>query len=425
MEEHEPMEEATRRGHKRQAIGSESEHKPAKRPKDIIIVSPNGEPGKLDPNYFFKLPFLAQQKILVEYGINIQNIGALCQIAKIYATGEALAFYETFCNNEDFWRRKIRFHFPLKYKEFNEIRTKTLEKWSSLFRRVFFTAQKTLARRISTKDDTKILPILDLGVNVNTVGYVDTTMDTKRTPLAEAAALGNAPIVDRLLALGADPNIAIQNDEHALALAIKNDHPVIALKLIEHGANVHHKLHNEATMLMLACAASSKKLVDKLLEKGVNPNLANRGKTTPLHVCATNRKEKYVFALLYQGANPDLKDTNGSTPLGYAAKLGNTKVVKKLLEGGAHPGMPDGYYKTPLEYAILRGHIETVKALLPYYKEDSIEELMSRARSVGRAEIARIMQEYLSKSGRKEETSFITSEASMPSSSFISVQRWL
>src|SRR5262249_54542104 len=90
-------------------------------------------------------------------------------------------------------------------------------------------------------------------------------------------------------------------------------------RLLAEGAQVNARDQNGATALMYACAAYSKastNVLEALFSAGADASLANRSGATALHV-ATGDGVRVICVkeLLLHGANPNAKDGHGDTPL--------------------------------------------------------------------------------------------------------------
>jgi len=126
------------------------------------------------------------------------------------------------------------------------------------------------------------------------------------TPLAQAAAKGDAEQVRALLAQGADPN---ESGKRGI------------------------------TPLMWAGRAGHVAVVEALLGAGALPDVRDRhvnGWTALVHAIHKNQNG-VARVLLAAGADPNLRLDGGTTALMFAAAYGNTEIVRALLEKGADP----------------------------------------------------------------------------------------
>ncbi len=144
------------------------------------------------------------------------------------------------------------------------------------------------------------------------------------TPLAQAAARGDATAVRRLLASGADPN----------------------------GFDGHG-----ATALIMAARAGQVAALEELIAAGADPNLRDRRSTgwTPLMHAVHKRRTAAARALLDHGAEPNAGTPGGVTALMMAAAYGDTPTVRLLLDRGADPRLRAKQGVTALANAAGRG----------------------------------------------------------------------
>ncbi|MCY4588747.1 MAG: ankyrin repeat domain-containing protein [Bryobacterales bacterium] len=212
-----------------------------------------------------------------------------------------------------------------------------------------------------------------------------------QTPLHRAAERLETEIMDRLLQSGANPNLrdamgdtplhavlrtdvreedqltAVnsliahgarldlpdrQTEATPLHLAVTNDKPDIASRLLDVTATPDTRDVNGATPLHLAASFQSPKATDRLLNAGANPNCISKDGMTPLHISTFCGAHENTERLIQGGANVHTQDQHGSTPLHNAATANCTKSIDHLLQAGADPRahVPDKL-GTPLETA--------------------------------------------------------------------------
>ncbi len=119
------------------------------------------------------------------------------------------------------------------------------------------------------------------------------------TPLHVAAHAGQGPVVEFLLAHGADVNTPAKND-----------------------------LHN--TPILWAVMAGQTEMVVLLLAHGANVNTPNSAGATPLHKAAIHGDSQLVRLLLDHGARTDARNSGGQTPLIHAQYHGHTEIIAML-----------------------------------------------------------------------------------------------
>src|SRR4029450_1768600 len=123
------------------------------------------------------------------------------------------------------------------------------------------------------------------------------TTVARRSPgevgLLDAAESGSRATALRLLAKGANPNVAGPDGTTAVMYAANNDLELVRA-LIKAGANV--KLKNElgTSALTEAAIIGSTPIIEALLKAGADPNTRNPEGETPWVVCARTAKVEAV-----------------------------------------------------------------------------------------------------------------------------------
>src|SRR5579871_4016601 len=155
--------------------------------------------------------------------------------------------------------------------------------------------------------------------------------DTGKTPLMNAAEMGNRRSIELLLEHGANMEaLDTRLGLTVLMYAVCNDHDdANALALLQRGAKVNAKNQEGTTALMMA-AANLKANVALLLWYGADVN-AHQSKTgrTALTNAARFGCIDNVRLLLEHGADVNARETDGTTALMYAAKIGDPYLVPR------------------------------------------------------------------------------------------------
>jgi ankyrin repeat protein len=180
------------------------------------------------------------------------------------------------------------------------------------------------------------------------------------------------PVVELLLARGADPNVRDDGD-NAIPLhfaAEGNDLPVIRL-LIEHGSDPigDGDMHELQVIGWATCfGRADREVVDYLLAHGARHTIFSAVATgevdaiapivaaapaeltrhmdrtnlrrTPLHLAIVKKQPAALAALLALGADTTIADADGVTPLDQAALDGETAMIEALLAHGAAVTLP-------------------------------------------------------------------------------------
>src|SRR6185503_6238971 len=137
------------------------------------------------------------------------------------------------------------------------------------------------------------------------------------TPLYLAAVNGNAPIMERLLKAGADPNGIAEEGQTMLMTAALSGKPDAVRMLLTRGAKVDTKEpYRGQTALMWAAAEGNTAAIDVLLEAGADVTLKSNGGFTPLLFAVRNAHIDTAVALLKRGANVNDAAPDGSSALG-------------------------------------------------------------------------------------------------------------
>ncbi|KAF8127081.1 ankyrin repeat-containing domain protein [Mycena galopus ATCC 62051] len=144
------------------------------------------------------------------------------------------------------------------------------------------------------------------------------------TPLSSAARTGNLPLVQFLLALGADPNVHSNRDTTVpLIAATRGNHVAIVQALVDGGAKMGNVLRHCPTVELLRF----------FLERGADPNAVYHQGCTALHMACMIADAKFAKAsvelLLQFGATTVEKaDRKGLTPVDVAIDSGYIDIVK-------------------------------------------------------------------------------------------------
>ena len=242
------------------------------------------------------------------------------------------------------------------------------------------------------------------------VGYFD---GEGKTALMYASSYGHMPVIEALLAAGAEVDArsatAGETGQTALMQAagshLASNRVEVVERLLAAGAGVD--LQDDAGWCAIMHATTSDTgyvgPVEALLAAGANPELADPDGNTPLMVAASLGVRSIVKRLAAAGASragipsvrlidaaeagrawkvkrliaagADVDHRFGTTPLTAAAGGGHTKVVQALLAAGAdvnrgerEPGEPvePSHHDAmnPLIHAAYGAHVETLEALI-------------------------------------------------------------
>ncbi|GAB4813781.1 hypothetical protein N2152v2_000827 [Parachlorella kessleri] len=207
------------------------------------------------------------------------------------------------------------------------------------------------------------------------------------TPLALAAFAGHEPIVDLLLARGADANRHAQGSAAPLHRAALAGHASVAQRLLAGGADVHGGAAAGAPIAW-AAGAGQAGVVDVLLRHGADPDGKGQNGVTPLLMAAAIGSTPTVRSLVGGGAQVATPGPGGVTALHVAANSGSVEMVRCLLEAGASPDAVDEQGRTPARVAAAAGHRPVVEVLLGRAggkdkeagMEETVDALMSKVK---------------------------------------------
>jgi ankyrin repeat protein len=195
---------------------------------------------------------------------------------------------------------------------------------------------------------------------------------------------GDAELVARLLAAGADPNA--RNDYGATPMseaAIREDVSLLR-RLLAAGANVESPNADGQTTLMIVARTSNVEAAQLLIEHGANVNARETWRAqTALMWAAAEQQPAMVRLLLKHGATVDARSlvndwsrqvtaeprmqarpSGGFTPLLYAARSGCLECAQLLVQAGANPNLGDPDGVSPLLEAVLNFRFDIAAYLI-------------------------------------------------------------
>lgn len=161
-----------------------------------------------------------------------------------------------------------------------------------------------------------------------------------RSILHYVAAAGNRPLLNILLAKGADISVRNQNGETPLHTALENGKEAMAVKLIDAGADILSSASGKP-ILAYVHAGTSRPVVEKL-----------------------------ISAVRAAGGDISHCTPDGHTALHYASRRGYDRLVGILIANGADVFATNKYGHPPLISAILQKRVEVSKILLSAMKLD-------------------------------------------------------
>ena len=184
------------------------------------------------------------------------------------------------------------------------------------------------------------------GANVNAKN------ESRRTPLAAAAANGNLSVVNFLLVQGADVNSESTDGNltrSALSSAAEKGHLEVVKALLNKKASLKPDSAHE-TPLFTSVVGGHLEVVKCLLDNGADPNGQNPD-GEPVLFTAAQKNAEAAQALLDAGADVNATNVLGSTALIVASYFGNADSVLLLLSKGARVSAKTGQGQTALQIA--------------------------------------------------------------------------
>ena len=160
------------------------------------------------------------------------------------------------------------------------------------------------------------------------------------TPLALAATNGSAPMIERLLAAGADPNTALPGGETVLMTAARAGNAAAVRALLDRGADVQARASRRKgqTALMWAAAENNAAVVKLLVEAGADVRERSRaGAFSPFLFAVRGGHVAAARALLDAGAPVNEALPDGTSALVLAVINAHYELAAALLDRGADP----------------------------------------------------------------------------------------
>ncbi len=152
------------------------------------------------------------------------------------------------------------------------------------------------------------------------------------TPFMYAVLYADAPTLEQLLKMGADPNK--RNDANATALMWAATNLEKTRLLVEHGADVNAKSDDLRTPLMIAARRiGASAIVKLLLDHGANtnPNFRPEAESSPLIEALTGGDGESVALLVDHGADVQMAGETGLTMAITSGCAGCTEMIAKKI----------------------------------------------------------------------------------------------
>lgn len=156
------------------------------------------------------------------------------------------------------------------------------------------------------------------------------------TPLMHAAHIGAPTLARALLERGAGFYVTLEeNGWDALLIATAQNHLPMVELLVAHGADIDVKDHQGYTPLFIAVNSGFKEIALHLVQNRASVNEPANDGMTPLWVAIHKNEPEMARILLTVDVDVEVKGGDGTTPLLFATAAGYEEIVGALLEKGA------------------------------------------------------------------------------------------
>ncbi len=244
-------------------------------------------------------------------------------------------------------------------------------------------------------------------------GFAVDTLDVRgASALVHACARGHVDVATRLLDAGADIAQITATGVTPLVVAVNRQQLDVMALLIERGAGVDQRLPGRLTALMVASAEGHADAARTLLTAGADVNAADERERTPLSIAAryafgshdSLRARRLLDVLLMAGADINHVDAEGLTPLllllGAHAAPGTDcdathlgALLPVLLDAGARHDHADPRGITALHACAMHALLAPARILLAHGADRMAVDAFDRrsadvARQLGYTDIA-------------------------------------
>ncbi len=184
------------------------------------------------------------------------------------------------------------------------------------------------------------------------------------SPMTEAASRGHLDFLKFLVAEGADLNYMTDGEGTALHCGARNGHLDIVKYALDQGADLNRQNDGQGTALNGAARNGHLETVAFLIEKGADIDKQNDGQGSALNAAARNGHIAVAELLIDEGANINAQRDGQGSALNAAARNGHNKMIELLLAKGADIDSQNDGQGSALNAAARNGHDDTVELLL-------------------------------------------------------------
>jgi ankyrin repeat protein len=231
--------------------------------------------------------------------------------------------------------------------------------------------------RATLQDDPQAVETLVLrGADVNLRTRRDLLFREAETPLMVASSDGNSAMVQRLLSLGADPNLDNHEGTSPLMVAAARGEPTIVRILIEAGAYVSAKDNHGRTPLHWCTtrwSSDAEPWRNETAQVLIRAGADREDIDTALRV-AEERPNPWLAAVLRKAGGRGLREELHGHPNGelfYAVRTADMAVLKRLVRQSVKLNVQDADGKTPLIYAAAFGSDAPLRYLMAHARVDA------------------------------------------------------
>jgi ankyrin repeat protein len=186
------------------------------------------------------------------------------------------------------------------------------------------------------------------------------------------------PVMELLLAAGANPNAKNESGDTPLMMSIKFGRRDLVEALIAKGAKPDEKGSTGRTPLRLAASQGHVEIAELLISKGANVNALDDARDTPLIAAVAQGRLEIAELLISKGADVNAFDGARATALIAAVRKNRTDMAAMLISKGAQVDALDARGKTPLTLAAENDQKDMVE-LLKKHGGNATAELLVRA----------------------------------------------
>jgi ankyrin repeat protein len=154
--------------------------------------------------------------------------------------------------------------------------------------------------------------------------------EAKMRPLHQAILRRKVPVIELLLARGADPRLPDPAQRSPLQMAVERTDAAAVTLLLKAGADPKAKDKAGWSALHHAGAKNQLAIARLLLDGGADPNQKSELGGTPLHEAAVGGSVELIQLLLERGTDPTVVSKTGVTGLDLARQYKNEPVVRFL-----------------------------------------------------------------------------------------------